>query len=269
MPAAQAKQAEPPLWTDYFDEVVPAVLEAADSNKKVGLERAMWLIIQAYGEQSPGAVGPPSRHRNRLFNEQAAVEMKDGKIKRVLPGQESEGVYLYNLPQNESPTRGKKDIKTSPTFGYDTPERAAHHHVEQLQARWGSAWNALTDEKGSFEGFARGLKTAGYAKAEDYDTALIALQGQVKRQVANWIKFRLPEMRARVPQMEEYLEFLRSQRELAAQRAAEEPDPVGYLKAEVARYDGMIKGMELQLTDVKARLSRLERFAEVLGVKVE
>ncbi len=267
VPAEQARKMAPPPWTDYFDEVVPAVLEAVESNRKVGLDRAMWLIIQAYGEQSPGVTGPPSRHRNRLFNEQAAVEMKDGKIERVLPGQESEGVHLYNLRQNESPTRDKKDMKSSPTFGYDTPERAAHHHLEQLQARWGPAWTELTKEKGTFEQFATGLKTAGYAKANDYATSLAGIKNQVQRQVRAWLKYRLPEMRARVPDMEAYLDFLRGERDLVRQRLREEPDPVGSLAAELRSYDGMVRGMEKQLADVRARLGRLERFASTLGME--
>jgi hypothetical protein len=266
VPAEQARKMAPPPWTDYFDEVVPAVLEAVESNEKVGLDRAMWLITQAYGEQSPGVTGPPSRHRNRLFNEQAAVEWEGDKIKRVLPGQESEGVYLYNLKQNESPTRDKKDIKSSPTFGYDTPERAAHHHLEQLEARWGTAWQKLTQEKGSFEQFADGLKAAGYAKANDYATSLKAIKHQVQGQVRAWLKYRLPEMRARVPDMEAYLDFLRGERELVRERLREEPDPVGSLAAELRRYDGMVRGMELQLADVTARLGRLERFASTLGM---
>lgn len=266
--AAEARAAAPPQWTDYFDEVVPAILEAAEGNDKVGLQKALWLIIQAYGEQSPGVTGPPSGHRNRLFNEQGAVTREGEKITGVVPGQESEGVYLYNLPQNESPEKGKTDIKTSPTFGYDTPERAASHHLEQMQKRWTPAWGALTQEKGSFEEFAHALKRSGYAKAKTYDTDLIALQNQVRSQVAAWLKYRVPEMRARIPEMEAYLQFLRDTRDQWAQRAADEPDPVGEIKAELARMNGLVKGMESQLADVRARLARLERFAGVLGVKL-
>src|SRR5690606_36541187 len=130
---------------------------------------------------------------------------------------------------------------SSPTFGYDTPERSAHHHVETLEKRWGGAWKVLTSEKGSFAEFAAALKAAGYAKREDYAPSLIVLQGQVRAEVAAWIRYRLPEMRRRVPQMQDYLEFLRGERALAAQRAAEEPDPVGSLAAEVARYDDMVQ----------------------------
>ena len=266
LPAKEAARLAPPVWTDYFDEVVPAVLEAVDANDKVGLERAMWLIIQAYGEQSPGVTGPPSGHRNRLFNEQAAVEMEGKKIKRVLPGQESEGVFLYDLPQNESPTRDKKEIKSSPTFGYDTPERSARHHLEQLESRWKPAWEALTTEKSSFEKFAHALKTAGYAKAADYDTSLQAIEIQVTGQVKAWLKYRLPEMRARLGYLGDYLELLRDQRDKARRRAEEEPDPEGHLAREVEGYDALIQTVERDRAEFGARVDRLRRFGSVLGV---
>jgi hypothetical protein len=255
----------PPPWTDYFDEVVPAVVEAAEGDPRVGIERAMWLIIQAYGEQSPGVAGRPSKHRNRLFNEQGAVTRDaSGKITGVVPGQESEGVYLYGLPQNESPTRDKKDIKTSPTFGYDTSERAAHHHLEQLRKRWKPAWAALTKDKGSFDQFADALKAAGYAKANDYAASLKALRFQVQREVKAWLKYRLPEMRARRPEMEAYLDFLRDERDKARRRVRDEPDPVGHLKRDLARYEEMVAAMQRELDDFKAELRRLEAFEGVL-----
>ncbi|WP_341679299.1 DUF4157 domain-containing protein [Niveibacterium sp. SC-1] len=267
--AAQAKAAAPPLWTDYFDEVVPAVLEAAEGNDKVGLQRAMWLIIQAYGEQSPGVVGPPSGHRNRLFNEQGAVTRdKNQKITGVVPGQESEGVYLYNLSQNEAPEKGKTDMKTSPTFGYDSPERASTHHLEQMQKRWTPAWDALTRDKGSFDEFAHALKRSGYAKADTYDTDLIAIQGQIRGQVLAWIKYRAPEMRARIPQMESYLDFLRDTRGRWAQRVIDEPDPLGENAREYERLEALVQTMEDELADLRVRLARLERFAGVSGVKL-
>lgn len=267
--AAQAAKLGPPAWTDYFDEVVPAILEAVESSGKVGIDRALWLIVQAYGEQSPGATGRPSQHRNRLFNEQAAVvrDPRTQKITGVVPGQEKEGVYLYNLPQNEAPERGKQEIKSSPTFGYDTPERAAGHHLESMESRWGSAWNALTDKNGSFESFARGLKAAGYARANDYDTALIALQGQVRREVTNWIKFRLPEMRQRATAMESYIDFLRDERG-SWQRMVREGDPTGSRQQQVDQMAALIAAAEKDLQDLRARTGRLERFAAALKVKV-
>jgi len=265
--AAQVKAAAPPLWTDYFDEVVPAVLEAAEGNDKVGLKRALWLIIQAYGEQSPGVVGPPSGHRNRLFNEQGAVTREGDKITGVEPGQESEGVYLYNLPQNEAAEKGKTDMKTSPTFGYDSPERASTHHLEQMQKRWTPAWDELTKEKGSFDEFAHGLKRSGYAKADTYDTDLIDIQGQVRGQVVAWIKYRTPEMRARVPRMKSYLALVRDTRDSWAKRVIDN-DPLGENAREYDRLEAMVKATEAELADLQERLARLERFAGVMGVKL-
>ncbi len=261
----QARRMAPPPFTDYFDEVVPAVLEAADSDPKVGIERALWLLIQAYGEQSPVVTGRPSKHHNRLFNEHADVVREGKKITGVVPGQESEGISIYDLPQNESPTRDKTDIKSSPTFGYDTPERSAHHHLKQLQRRWKPAWTALTNKPGSFDQFADALQAAGYARSKTYAADLKALQGQVRRDVKAWIKYRLPEMRAHVAEMEAYLAMLREQREVARQALAEQPGREGRLAAELDTYDDMVRGAELELEGVRERLDRLERFSTQLS----
>ncbi len=266
--AAAVKAAKPPPWTDYFDEVVPAVLAAVESNNKVSLKRALWLITQAYGEQSPGTVGLPSRHRNRLFNEQASMIRKGGKIVGIVPGQESEGVYLYNLPQNEATEKGKKDIRTSPTFGYDTPERAATHHLDQLQKRWGGAWNALADPNASFDTFAHSLKAAGYARAGSYDTDLIALQGQVRSQVGAWLKYRVPELRGRIPRMEQYIRDITEVRDTWQQWVTEGADPTGADRHQVEELNAQIAAMEMEKADAMAQLDRLTRFAGVLGLKV-
>jgi hypothetical protein len=267
--AAQAAALGPPAWTDYFDEVIPAVIEAAESSDKVGLRRAMWLIVQAYGEQSPGVTGRPSGHHNRLFNEQADVtrDEKTKKITGVVPGQEREGVHLYNLKQNESPTRDKKKMLSSPTFGYDTPERAAHHHLEQLQSRWQGAWNALTAEQGSFADFAQKLKASGYAKAKDYDTALIGIEGQVRQQVGKWVQYRLPQMRKQAPAMESYIAFLRDEQG-SWQRMAQESDPTGSRQREADRIGALIATAEKDLQELRSRTARIERFAVVLKLKI-
>lgn len=83
----------------------PAPLAPAANTTSVQRQPAPSGAKQPVPAAQAQAMAPPLRHRNRLFNEQAAVEMENGRIKRVLPGQESEGVCPYNLPQNESPTR--------------------------------------------------------------------------------------------------------------------------------------------------------------------
>jgi hypothetical protein len=228
----------------------------------------MWLIVQSYGEQAPSSGLARDRH-NRLFNEHAdVVRDAQGRIAGVKPGQESEGVYIYDLNQNESTTRESTDMKASPTFGYDTPERATEHHLHLMQERWGSAWDALTRERSNFAQFAGALKRAGYAKHAAYDTELIALQAQVRRQVSAWLRFRVPEMRTRGTAMKEYLAFLQETRSRWVRHQSEEPDPLGEAQRQIAELDGMIRYMEQEIEDFGKRLERLERFAGILGTKL-
>ena len=257
----------PPLWSDYFDELVPAIAEAAEANDKIGLQRALWLITQAYGEQSPGVSGLPSAHRNRLFNEQAAVTFKpDGAVDKVVPGQEGEGVRLKKLNQNEGAERGTTEMKVSPTFGYDTPERAVKHHLEQMAARWKPASDALLTDKGSFEGFAHALKDAHYAKAKDYDTGLISLKNQVRSQVEAWLPYTIAQRRqVRLPPLQVYAEQARAAAEMMAGSLG---SVAGLFMVQLQVLQTLAELTERRLQAERAALARLERFAQVLGVKV-
>jgi hypothetical protein len=185
----------------------------------------------------------------------------------VEPGQETEGVHLYNLKQNESPTRDKTVMLSSPTFGYDTPERASHHHLQQMQSRWQGAWGALTAAQGTFADFARALKAAGYAKAEDYDTALIGIEGQVRQQVGKWVQYRLPQMRKQASARESYIAFLRDE-QTSWQRLAQEGDPTGSNQREAERIGALIAAAEKDLQAFVARTTRIERFAALLKLKI-
>ena len=257
----------PPLWNDYFDEVVPATAEAAEANDKIGLQRALWLITQAYGEQSPGVAGLPSAHRNRLFNEQAAATFKpDGSVDQVVPGQESEGVTLKKLNQNEGAKRGTTAMKVSATFGYDTPERAVKHHLEQMAARWKPASAALLAGQGSFEGFAHALKDAHYAKAEDYDTVLISLKNQVRSQVEAWLPYTIAQRRLlRLPRLQVYAEQARAAYQTMAGSLG---GVAGLFMVQLQVLQALAELTEQRLHAERAALARLERFAQVLGVKV-
>jgi len=273
--AAEAAAMKPPLYTDYFDEVVPGILEAVSQSGEVPTDHALWLVIQSYGEQSPLSVNKdksvsyylPSEHHNRLFNEHANVVVDPlTKEKSVAPGQESPGVSIHNLPQKEF-LNGKWVTASSPTFGYDSPARSTAHHLELLKARRAGVWNALKDGN-SFEGFVASLQASGYATEPAYVEKLKSLQNQVRQQVTQWIKYRLPELRQRVQRMVAYCRFLEEQRQMWAQRLSEEPDPVGANARESARIDELARYMQQERDQASGDLKRLEKFSAALNVKV-
>lgn len=267
--AAQLLAQRPPVWSDYFEEIVPAIAEAAEANDKIGLQRALWLVTQAYAEQSPGA-GLPSAHRNRLFNEQAAVSFKPGgAVDKVVPGQESDGITLKKLNQNEGAVRGTTAMKVSPTFGYDTPERAVQHHLDQMAARWKPASAALTRPGESFTGFAQGLQDSHYAKAENYASDLIALQGQVRGQVVAWLRYTIVQRRrVRLPQLQAWAEQARAVHDALGDALGDALDLLGPLALQWRLLADALMLAERQLAREQAALARLERLAAVLAVGV-
>jgi len=277
VPAQQAGALKPPLYTSWFDEVVPGVLEAVEAEGALPLDRALWLVTQSYGEQSPLSVKPdgqvshylPSEHRNRLFNEHADVmpDPADKNRKIPVPGQEKEGVSIRTLPQNEFKD-GKVVNAPSPTFGYDTAARSAAHHIELLKARRMSVYTTLQTGS-SFTGFVERLAATKYATEPNYVAKLTAIEGQVRRQLTAWIRYRVPEMRERLDRMADYQAFL--QDNLAGWRARQaggEADPTGEIASQVAWYQGLVDGMAIQAAQVKADLARLERFAGAIRIKL-
>jgi hypothetical protein len=263
--AAQAqKNLKAPIFSDYFDAVVPAILEAVEQHGGLDQTKALFLIMQSYGEQGPGT-GLPSQHHNRLFNEHAAVTRDNkNKITGVVPGQEEEGVHIYDLNQNESPTRDQQKMMTSPTFGYDTPTRATEHHLKLLEKRYGGAYQALTNPKASFEEYTAALKRAKYAEANDYDTYLNNLQHQVRSQVRAWLKFRIPQLEGQISDIESDLIINRLNLANWQERLTEEPAEEAYIQQEIARYQALIASLEQRLEKARADLRRLKAFAPVL-----
>ncbi|WP_139559738.1 eCIS core domain-containing protein [Methylotetracoccus oryzae] len=269
--AAQAAALQPPLYTDYFDEVIPGVLEAVEQNGELPPDHALWLLIQSYGEQSPLSVNKdksvnyylPSKHHNRLFNEHARVTTDPVTHKKtVVPGQERPGISIYNLPQKEF-IDGQWVTASSPTFGYDSPARSTAHHLELLKEHRTGVWNALKNGK-SFEGFVDALHSSGYATEPAYVVKLKSLQNQVRLEVTRWLAFRLPELRKRVERMVAYCEFLEEQRAMWARRLREEADPVGANARESARIEALAIDMRRELDQRRADLARLERFSASL-----
>jgi hypothetical protein len=132
-----------PVWANYYQEVIPSVLRAlrdynAQNTPQI-TKKAIFLIIQAYGEQSPGTAGLPSANHNRLFNAQAEVEdvktNENGDIIsfHVRDGQQEDGVTIQGLSQGEGETNETRVKKTSPTFYFDTAERSVTHTLKVLQ----------------------------------------------------------------------------------------------------------------------------------------
>lgn len=276
MTADQAQARKPPLYTSYFDEVVPGVLEGVEANGEVPYERALWLITQSYGEQSPLSVHDdgsvsyplPSEHHNRLFNEHASVtEDPKTKVKTVVPGQESEGVEIYNLKQNEF-LDGKTKSTSSPTFGYDTTARSTEHHLKLLKERRAGAYDALTKKDGSFDGFVDAMKASGYATDPKYATKLKGLQNQVSSQVSAWLQYRVPEMRERIENLQTYGQELNDHLAGWQEKFSDDSSNVVEVALECAKYFFLIIENNMAITNTQTDLARLERFAGGIKVKL-
>ena len=76
-------------WAEYFAEVIPAIAsglaEYNSSHASKLVDKAGFLLVQTYNEQSPGATGAPSKHGNRMFNVQALVTRSGDKMTAVQP----------------------------------------------------------------------------------------------------------------------------------------------------------------------------------------
>ncbi|MEC5385355.1 DUF4157 domain-containing protein [Uliginosibacterium sp. H3] len=273
--ADQAAARKPPLYTSYFDEVVPGVLEGVEASGEVPYERALWLITQSYGEQSPLSVHEdksvsyplPSEHHNRLFNEHASVtEDPKTKVKSVVPGQESEGVEIYNLKQNEF-LGGKTKSTSSPTFGYDTTARSTEHHIKLLKERRSGAYDALT-KGASFDGFVDAMKASGYATDPNYATKLKGLQKQVSSQVGAWLKYRVPEMRERIGKLEEYKQELNDNLAGWQEKFSDESSNIVEVALQCVKYFFLIVETDTEITRTQTELGRLEKFAGGIKVKL-
>jgi hypothetical protein len=184
------------IFGDYFDEVIPAIAagiaEYNSSNSPQLIDKAGFLLVQTYSEQSPGVTGKPSKHGNRMFNVQALVAQgPNGKVGGTLPGQEEAGVTIRSLSQGEGATVETRKMLSSPTFYYDTQKRAVTHYLKILKQRYTGALTAITDPSGSFSRFADALQAAGYATHKAYAEDMKAIAGQVLRQANAWLDFEL------------------------------------------------------------------------------
>lgn len=188
------------LWADYFDEVIPAIAAGLDeyntSNPGGIVNKAGFLLVQTYHEQSPGDTKKPSVHGNRMFNVQALVSWKpNGQPGDPLPGQTTDaGVFLKSLSQGEGPSDASRKNKSSSTFYYDSPKTAVTHYLKVLQKRYSSAYTVLTDAGGSFGRFASALQNSHFATEEAYASKLNGIVDQVLGQAKTWLDCELNDI---------------------------------------------------------------------------
>lgn len=183
------------LWEDYYAEVIPAIAaglaEYNDSHATKVTNKAGFLLVQTFCEQSPGATGKPSQHGNRMFNVQALMTWKDNKMGPPVPGQEEPGASLKSLSQGEGATGATRTPLSSPTFYYESPKRAVTHYLKVLQQRYGAAYTAIIDGSGGFARFADALQAAKFATHQAYASDLKARADSVIRQGKAWLNYEL------------------------------------------------------------------------------
>src|SRR5262249_49387039 len=155
--------------------------------------KAGFLLIQSYVEQSPVVTTKPSMNGNRMFNVQAKV-VRDPRTKKILgvvPGQEEPGVTIVQLWQGGGPTGAPPVKKNSPTFHYVKPTRAVTQYFKVLRERYGHPYSILTSSDGSFGAFAAALESSKFAEEENYASKMTDRIDQVHIQANRWIDYRL------------------------------------------------------------------------------
>jgi hypothetical protein len=186
------------VWAEYFAEVVPAIAsglaEYNSSHAAKLIDKAGFLLVQTYNEQSPGVTGAPSKHGNRMFNVQALVTWSGDKITGVVPGQQEAGVSIKNLSQGEGATVDGRKMLSSPTFYYDTQVRAVTHYLKILEQRYQGVYAVITDPTGSFWRFADALQAAGYATHQAYAADLKGRADRIVREGKAWVDYELKSL---------------------------------------------------------------------------
>lgn len=199
--------AEKPIWSDYFAEAVPAIVQVA-KDKKIPLKNAMYLVIQAYTEQSPGVVGVPSKRENgyRLFNAQPEakeiIKNAEGKIIKMTlkGGQESEGVEIKSRGQKEY-IDGEVHVGAGPIFEYDSALRSATHATDLFKTRYGGQIDKkLREEKSSLKDFTGTLKP--WATEPNYGEKVASMENQVVSQVKAWLPYRIATLESQIKELD-------------------------------------------------------------------
>lgn len=181
-------------FASWYAEVIPGIMRALRAHAKKGVanieNKAGFFLSQAFSEQSPGAVGNPSDHGNRLFNIHALVTRNSAnRITGVVPGQTEAGVNITNLSQGEGKTVETRVKLTSPTFVYDSTERAVTHYIKILENRYGGAFRVMTTPSTTFAQFAQALQDAKFATHANYAAELQSNSFQAIKSAQKWIAF--------------------------------------------------------------------------------
>jgi hypothetical protein len=182
-------------FASWYAEVVPGIMRALRARGKFAgatIENKVgFFIAQAFSEQSPGAVGDPSANGNRLFNVQALVTRDSAnRITGVVPGQTDDGVSIQNLRQGEGKTEETRVKLASPTFVYDSTERAVAHYINKiLPERYVGAFRVITTSSATFAQFAQALQDAKFATHANYAADLQSNSFRAIRGAQTWITF--------------------------------------------------------------------------------
>jgi hypothetical protein len=249
----------PPIWSSWFQEVVPAVLRGMrDHNKAAGKTdirgRAVFLITQAYGEQSPGVTGAPSRNQNRLFNLQAKPKgFNGGQPFGVADGQTEGGVSIGGLSQGEGATVAERVALTSPTFFYDSPYRAVLHFLKMMPKsdRYPKAYEALVSPSGTLDSYFKNLQDAGFATHKNYAEDMKATYRQVLPQLKAWLKYRIADLNAKIAALEPGVDRL--------------TETQGIDLTGIGDFDETKRQAGIQLAQLKPKLNVLKDESTLLG----
>ena len=212
-------------YASWYAEVVPGIMRGLRASAKSGgptLEnKAGFLLAQAFSEQSPSK-GDPSDHNNRLFNVQALVTWDSARHMKVVPGQTETGVSLKDLSQGEGATDKTRVDRVSPTFVYDSPERAVTHYLKVMPKRYAGVYRVITTASATFAQFAQALQDAPFATDEEYAAKLRSNSFQAIKYAQKWVTFQMHVLAdelakttddARVNALKEELELLRDAQE--------------------------------------------------------
>ena len=182
-------------FASWYAEVLPGIMRALRARGRFAgpsiENKAGFFIAQAFSEQSPGAVGDPSANGNRLFNVQALVTRDSAnRITGVVPGQTDDGVSIQNLRQGEGKTEETRVKLASPTFVYDSTERAVAHYINKiLPGRYMGAFRVITTSSATFAQFAQALQDAKFATHANYAADLQRNSFQAIKGAQTWISF--------------------------------------------------------------------------------
>jgi len=165
-----------------YQNIAPVIL--AESEKHgIPLHKALIMVAQATVEQSVTVHDPElfKKAGYRMFNMQVHDREKEAGGNFGLPG-----VKSNKLDSDESPTKKKKDIKTSPFFSFTSKEASVAHfltrlsgkadhflakettEIKALMAGYKNAYDSLKDASKGVNDYTTKLKKVGYAQAETY-----------------------------------------------------------------------------------------------------